>query len=106
MIHKLTLGHFDVEALKSGRMVVIRPLDNSVVMRLLREVGQVDESGCATLGGYALEVEEGYIICPWLMAGRVVATEEFARRLHQETGCVMYDSGRREIVRLEQMAEW
>jgi hypothetical protein len=40
------------------------------------------------------------------MAQRVQAAEEFARRLHQETGCVMYDAGRREIVTLEQMASW
>lgn len=106
MIHKLTLGHFDVEALKNGRLVVLRPLDRSVVTRLLQEVGQVDESGRATLGGHAVEVKEGYIVCPWLMAQRVIAAEEFARRLHQETGCVMYDAGRREIVRREQMAGW
>jgi hypothetical protein len=106
MIHKLTLGHFDVEALKNGRLVVLRPLDRNVVTRLLNEVGHLDESGRATLGGHAIEFKEGYIVCPWLMAQRVQATEEFARRLHQETGCVMYDAGRREIVRLEQMADW
>ena len=106
MIHKLTLGHFDIEALKNGRLVVLRPLDWSVVTRLLQEIGQVDERGRATLGGHAVEVKEGYLVCPWLLAQRVPATEEFARRLHQETGCVMYDSGRREIVCLEQMADW
>ncbi len=106
MIHKLTLGHFDSEALKNGRLVVLQALDWSVVTRLLQEVGQVDESGRATLDGYMVEVKEGYIICPWLMAQRVRATEEFAKRLHEETGCVMYDAGRREIVRLEQMADW
>lgn len=106
MIHKLTLGHFDIEALKTGKMVVLRPLDWNVVVRLLRELGTVEESGHATLGGHAVEVKEGYLVCPWLMAQRVEAGEEFARRLHQETGCVMYDETRREIVRMEQMAEW
>ena len=106
MIHKLTLGHFDVEALKNRRLVVLRPLDWNVVTRLLHEFGTVDESGRATLGDHAVEVKEGYIICPWLMARRVQAAEEFARRLHQETGCVMYDASRHEIVRLEQMAHW
>ena len=106
MIHKLTLGHFDIEALKKGRLVVLRPLDRTVVGRLLQEVGQVDEQGRASLGGHAVEVKEGYLVCPWLMAQRVLATEEFARRLHEETGCVMYDATRREIVTLEQMASW
>lgn len=82
MIHKLTLGHFNVEALKNGRLVVLRPLDWSVVTRLLQEVGQVDESGHAMLDGHAVEIKEGYIFCPWLMAQRVQTTEEFARWLH------------------------
>ena len=104
MIHKLTMGHFDVEALKNRRLVVLRPLDMSVVTRLLREVGQVSEDGRASLGGHAVEVKDEYIICPWLMAHRVLATEEFAKRLQQETGCVLYDAARREIVTVDQMA--
>ena len=107
MIHKLFLGHFDVEeALKHRRLVVLRPLNKSIVTRLLQELGQVDESGRATLGGHTVEIEDGYLVCPWLLARRVEAAEEFARRLHQETGCVMFDTCRREIVRLDQMANW
>jgi hypothetical protein len=106
MIHKLTIGHFDLEALKDRRLIVLRPLDMGVVKRLLQEVGQVGEDGRASLGGHAVEVKEGYIVCPWLMAQRVRATEEFARRLQQETGCVLYDAARREVVSLEQMAGW
>src|SRR5258708_7730635 len=106
MIHKLTMGHFDVETLKNRRLVVLRPLDMSVVTRLLREVGQVSQDGRLSLGGHAVEVKDGYIVCPWLMAERVLATEEFARRLQQETGCVLHDAARREIVTLEQMANW
>jgi hypothetical protein len=106
LIHRLTIGHFDVEALKDRRLVVLRPLDMTVVTRLLREVGQVGEDGRATLGGQAVEVKKGYIVCPWLMAQRVRPTEEFARRLREETGCVLYDAGRREIVTPEQFAGW
>src|SRR5438445_6310776 len=106
MIHKLTLGHFDVDALKDRRLLILRPLDMSVVTRLLRELGNVSTDGRASLGGHAVEVKDGYIICPWLMAERVHATEEFARRLHQETGCILYDAARREVVTLEEMADW
>ena len=70
MIHKLTLGHFDVEALKNRRLVVLRPLDMGIVKRLLQEVGKVSEDGRASLGGHAVEVKDGYIVCPWLMAQR------------------------------------
>jgi hypothetical protein len=106
LIHKLTIGHFDIEALKDRRLVVLRPLDMSVVTRLLSEVGQGSEEGLATLGGRAVEVKDGYIVCPWLMPLRNALTEEFARRLHQVTGCVLYDAGRREIVTPEQFAGW
>jgi hypothetical protein len=106
LIHKLTIGHFDVEALKDRRLVVLRPLDMAVVTRLLQQFGQVSENGRATLGGHAVEVKNGYIVCPWLMAQRVLPTEEFARRLSQETGCLLYDEGRRQIVTPEQMAGW
>jgi len=106
MIHKLIVGHFDLEALKKGRLTALRPLDGTIVTRLLEEVGHVDEQGRAFLGGNAVEFKDGYLVCPWLMAQRIIATEEFARRLQQETGCVLYDAGRREIVPLEQMANW
>jgi hypothetical protein len=46
------------------------------------------------------------LICAWLMAQRLHATEEIARRLQHETGCVLYDAARREIVTLEQLANW
>jgi hypothetical protein len=106
LIHKLTIGHFDVEALKDRRLVVLRPLDMTIVARLLQKIGQVGEDGRAMLGGHAVEVKGGYIVCPWLMAQRVRPTEEFARGLHEETGCVLYDTGRREIVTPEQFANW
>ncbi len=106
MIHKLTIGHFDAEALQERRLVVLRPLDMSVVTRLLREIGAVSDDGRATLGGHTVEVKEGYVVCPWLMPLRNQPAEEFARRLHQETGCMLYDDGRRQIVTPEQFAGW
>src|SRR4051794_32617092 len=88
LIHRLTIGHFDVEALKERRLVVLRPLEMTVVTRLLQEVGQGGEDGRALLGGHPVEIKDGYVVCPWLMAQRVHPTEEFAKRLHEETGCV------------------
>jgi hypothetical protein len=107
LIHQLIIGHFDAEALKDRRLVVLRPLDMSVVTRLLKEFGQITDDGRAILGGHAVEiVKDGYVVCPWLMALRNQPAEEFARRLHQETGCVLYDAGRREIITPEQFATW
>jgi hypothetical protein len=106
VIHKLTIGHFDVEALMERRLVVLRPLDMRVVTRLLREVGEVTEQGRATICGHPVEIKDGYLVCPWLMAERLLAAEDFAKRLQRETGCVLYDATRREIVPLELMASW
>jgi hypothetical protein len=106
MIHKLAVGHFDLEALKDRKLVALRPLDANVVRRLVQELGQVADDGRATLAGHAVEFKEGYIICPWLMAQRVTAAEDFAKRLQQETGCLLFDLGRREVVTLEEMAGW
>jgi hypothetical protein len=106
LIHKLTIGHFDLEALKNRRLVVLRPLDMGVVTRLLNEIAQVSDDGQALLGGHALEVKEGYVICPWLMPQRNKPAEEFARRVYQETGCVLYDAARRETVTPEEFSRW
>lgn len=103
MLHKLAMGHFDVEAMNDHRLVVMRPLDMDVVTRLLREVGDVDDDGRARLGGHAVEFKVGYIVCPWIMPEWVEVTEEFARRLCHETGCVKFDVGRREVVPIDRL---
>jgi hypothetical protein len=100
------MGHFEIEALKNRKLVVSRPLEMNIVTCLLQQIGHIADDGRASLGGHTVEIKDGYVICPWLMAERVLATEEFARRLQQQTGCVLYDAGRREVVTLEEMAGW
>ncbi len=106
MIHKLTIGHFDAAALKERRLVVLRSLDMNVVIRLLRDFGLVSDDGRATLGNHAVELKEGYVVCPWLMPQRNLPAEEFATQLQKETGCLLFDAARREIVTPEQFAGW
>ena len=101
MLHHLTLGHLDVTAVRERRAVVVRPLDMGVVGRLLGELGGVDDRGPPTLGGGSVEVGDGYVMVPWLMPYPVPEAVEFARRLHEETGCLMADLGRRELVTRE-----
>ena len=106
MIHKLTMGHFDVDALARRQLVVVRPLELDVVARLLEELGVASDGGRVVFGCYPLEFKDGYIECPWLMPWPVPQVQEFARRLCQETGCLMYDRTRREIVTPERLADW
>jgi hypothetical protein len=93
MFTYLSLGHLGVDP-STDSIVVEKPLDMNVVMRLLRELGQVEGEN-ATLGGYRVYFEEGYVRCPWLMDTTVRQTEVFARRLHEETGCAVVDTAHR-----------
>lgn len=106
MLHRLTIGHFDVEALRERRLVVLRPLEMDAVARLVREFADVTEDGQARMGRWPIEFKDGYLICPWLMPRRIPAAEGFARQLVEETGCVLYDDTRREVLTPEQFEGW
>lgn len=101
MMHYLTLGHIDPDAASQGQVVVIRPLDMTIVMRLLREEGHVDEQGQAKLGGQRVLIQDGYVVCPWMTPITNRETERFARRLYQETNCVMADIRSHQLISLE-----
>jgi hypothetical protein len=98
MLHDLTLGYLDPAAVRERRVVVLKPLDMSVVRRLLRELGGHDAAGRPTLGGFPVEVRDGYVVCPWLMPWPVLPGVEFARRLRDETGCLFADVGSGQVV--------
>src|SRR5262249_23506627 len=101
MLHPLMIGHFDVDALLDRRgIVVLKPLDLDAVRRLLIECGGDFQDGRATLGGGDVEFKDGYMISPWVVIRHVEGADEFARRLRQETGCVLFDMGARRVVEL------
>jgi hypothetical protein len=85
VIHCLTLGHLDPEALRSGAAVATTPLDETTVRRVLAE-----------FPGIMAERKDGYVVLPWHELGPVDAREAFALRLHELTGCLIADrrSGR------------
>jgi hypothetical protein len=93
MLHNLTVGHLDPGAIVSKRrVVVLRPLEMDVARRLLGELGRDDEAGVPTLEGGKVDLRDGYLICPWRVGGWQNRTaEEFALRLHHDTGCILAD---------------
>ena len=104
MLHDLTLGHLDPEAVAGRRRVVLKPLEMDAVNRLLAELGGTDGAGHPTLGGAGVRFEQGYVVIPWLGGSRNRVSEEFAMRLHQETGCLIADLEHCWVVPLERLS--
>ena len=104
MIHRLTMGHLSREAIARRQAIADRPLDQTVVIRLLAELGGVDEQRRPTLDGELVEANDGMLICRWWVAGyRNRVAEEFALRLQQETGCLLADVKRCRVVEAEEL---
>ena len=80
MIHFLTLGHLDPEALLGCAAVAITPLDETTVRGVMAE-----------FPGIRAESKDGYVVLPWHGFGPVDVSEAFALRLHELTGCLIAD---------------
>jgi hypothetical protein len=98
MIHRLTIGHLDPDAVAQRRVVVTRPLNMGIVTSLLREFGEPDEAGRPTISGRPVEIHDGYLVCPWLMPSPIPGVAEFALKLQGQTGCVLADVNRATVV--------
>ena len=98
MIHRLTIGHLDPDAVRERRVVVTRPLDMEIVTRLLREFGEPDPAGRPNISGRPVEIHEGYLVCPWLMPSPIPGAAEFALKLQEQTGCLLADVNRCTVV--------
>jgi hypothetical protein len=99
MIHNLTIGHLDPEAIADRRAVVLQPIDMRLVRRHLKKLGRRDEQGRWTLDGMPVELHDGYVVCRWLVGPRCNRmAEEFALRLQRETGCVIADRGHYRVI--------
>jgi len=104
MLHDLTLGHLDPEAVLGRQRVVLKPLEMNTVRRLLTELGGTDAAGHPTLGGAKVRFEQGYVVIPWLGGSRNRVSEEFALRLHKETGCLIADLEHCWVVPIERLS--
>jgi hypothetical protein len=80
MIHFLTPGHLDPEALRGCAAVATTPLDEKTVRSVLAE-----------FPGIMAERKDGYVVLPWHGLGPVDVSEAFAPRLRELTGCPIAD---------------
>jgi hypothetical protein len=80
VIHYLTVGHLDPEALRACAAVPTEPLDETLVRRVMAE-----------FPGVNAEFKDGYVVLPWRGLVPTGPSEEFALRLQRLTGCVIAD---------------
>jgi hypothetical protein len=91
MIHNLTIGHLDPDAIDERRAIVLRALDPNIVAKHLTALGKHDNTGW-TLDGMPVEERDGYLVCRWLVGPRRnLVAEEFALRIQKDTGCLIAD---------------
>jgi len=103
MLHRLTIGHLDPAAVERRQQVPNKALEMDVVHRLLADIGEKDDEGNATLGGCKVEFQNGAVSCLWMGGRTNRATEEFALRMHEETGCLIADVNCGEVIQPGQL---
>jgi hypothetical protein len=93
VIHYLTLGHLDLEALRGCAAVATTPLDETTVRSVLAE-----------FPGIMAERKDGYVVLPWHGLGPVDVSEAFALRLHELTGCLIADRRNGRLIKPEALS--
>lgn len=85
MIHELTIGHLDLDAIHDRIAVAVRPLDAATVARVMAE-----------LPGLKVEQRDCYLIDPWHGREDAERGEAFAESMRAETEFSVVDrrSGR------------
>jgi hypothetical protein len=95
MVRNLILGHLDIDWLRKRQIVALRTLDFELVRLLFDEMCDRDSEGRDTFNGMPVDYKDGCVIARWMVGSfRNHKAEEFAVRLHRQTGCVITDGER------------
>ncbi|MHC5537559.1 hypothetical protein ACYOEI_04935 [Singulisphaera rosea] len=89
MIHELTVGHLDHEALRGRRAVATSPLDLIVLDQVAAE-----------FPGLKISRRDGYVVVPWHGREDAARGEGFAVRMQALTGCMVADRRNGRIIDL------
>lgn len=93
MIHDLTIGHLDPDAIHDRVVVAVKPLDPDTVARVLAE-----------FPGLKVEERDGYLVAPWHGREDAERGEAFAARIQTETGCLVADRRNGRVVEVAKSA--
>jgi hypothetical protein len=66
LIHRLIVGHFDIDAFHPLRPVTLRSLDARRTSAMLDEIGEQIGENEYKVDGEPLYFVDGYCDCPWL----------------------------------------
>jgi hypothetical protein len=94
VIHDLTIGHLDLDAIRERRAVAVKPLDDTLVTRVLAE-----------FPGLKVDHQDRYLIAPWHGREDGQRGEAFAAQMQAETGCLVADRRNGRVVELARASE-
>jgi len=98
MLHFLTIGFLDKDAVRVRRIVVNRPLPPEVFELLDRYLDE--PTGPPKMEGQAVVITPNYIECPWMALRLNKTGEAFALAAQNTFGCTVADIGHAAVITL------
>lgn len=102
IIHYLTMGHIDEEALAEGKAIAARPMDRERVHALLKRHGEWVEDHFE-IGEEEIEEEGDLLTGLWFDPTLNPELVDFALALHEATGCSFADVAHHRMVTVEEL---
>jgi hypothetical protein len=93
LVHRLIVGHFDIDTFVPRRPVPLRSLDVPGTRAMLEEIGVSAGEGEYVVDGEPLYFAGGYCDCPWLSNKHNEKSERFARAVAEAEDCYLVETG-------------
>jgi hypothetical protein len=91
MLHFLTVGHLDEAAVREARLLVLRPLDSQILMRLLSQYRDEKDSAEPFFEKHHVVIDRGAVRCPWYTPRLNRTAVQFSLALADAAGCQIAD---------------
>jgi hypothetical protein len=92
-VHRLIVGHFDIDAFHPWRPVPLRPLDDRRTRAKLDEIGKQIGEDEYEVDGEPLYFVNGFCDCPWSSYKHNEKSEGFARAIATIEDCFLIENG-------------
>jgi len=106
MFHRIHIGFFDLEELRSRKPVVTQLLPMDLIRPILDRYVLDSDDGKKTISGEPVEISQEFIICPWISLGVNVNAVRLAIEINERLpGCVFVDFGSGELISKYELLE-